>query len=145
MMPSLSLSLSLEAIHTACVVRKPLPSINTVGWVLNVRFFWLQIVSFYKRRNQKNMQWIIFHVLRPFRSSLHAAIANMHALSISHVFDILACMYVQLSIVKNESSSILQANCRPANTEPSATVTRRVWYSINSPPHMQPLKPHLYS
>ena len=33
----------------------------------------------------------------------------------SRVFDLLSCMYVQRSIVKNESSSILQANCRPAN------------------------------
>ena len=53
------------------------------------------------------------------------------------VIDLLACMYVQLLIIENESSSVLQANCQPANTKPSATVTRAVWYSINSLPHMQ--------
>ena len=63
---------------------------------------------------------------------------NMHVLSISCMFDLLACMYVQLSIVENESSSILQANCQPANTiantKPSATVARAVWYSIIAHP-----------
>ena len=42
--------------------------------------------------------------------------------------------YIQLSIVENESSLILQANCQPVNTianaKPSATVARAVWYSI---------------
>ena len=42
----------------------------TVGWVLIVRFFWLQIASFSIPRNQKNckkknMQWIILHVTSP--------------------------------------------------------------------------------
>ena len=109
-------------------VHKPI----TVGRILNARFFLLRIASFYARRNQKNCrkkntQWIIVHIPRPFCSSVHAAIANMHALSISRVFDILTYMYIQLSIVENESSSILQANCRPANTEPSATVTQTVY------------------
>ena len=64
-------------------------------------------------------------------------IAYMHMLSISHVLDLLACMYVQLSIVKNESSSILQANCQLANTiinaKPSATIAQAVWHSITHP------------
>ena len=45
----------------------------------------------------------------------HTPFVRMRALSISHMLNLLACMYVQLSIVKNESS-ILQANCQPANT-----------------------------
>ena len=69
------------------------------------------------------------------------AIANKHTL-ISHVFDLFACMYVQLLIVENENL-IFQANCQPANTQPSATVAPVVWYSINSPPHMEPHRPYL--
>ena len=49
----------------------------------------------------------------------------------THVFDLHVLariyMYVQLSIVENESSSTLQANCQPAKTQPSATVTQVVW------------------
>ena len=70
------------------------------------------------------------------------AITTMHIFSISHVFDLLACMYVQLLIVMNEPL-VLQASYQPANTQPSSTVTPVVWYSINSPPHMEPYKPHL--
>ena len=91
----------------------------------------------------------MLHVTTPLLRACSLAIPNMHVLSISRVLDLLACMYVQLSIVENESSSILQANCQPANNianaKPSATVAQAVWYSINSPPHMQPHKPHLYS
>ena len=62
----------------------------------------------------------------PFAQARVLAIANIHAFLISCVFDLLACMYmyVQLSIVKNKFSLILQAhaNCQPANTQPSATV-----------------------
>ena len=91
----------------------------------------------------------MLHVTTPLlrACSLAIPIPNMHALSMSRVLDLLVCMYEQLSIVENESSSILQANCQPANiiayAKPSATVARAVWYSINSPPHMQPHKPHL--
>ena len=51
------------------------------------------------------------------------------------VIDLLACMYVQLSIVENESFLIL-SNYQPANTiaKPSTTVAQAVWYSINSHP-----------
>ena len=59
------------------------------------------------------------------------AIVNMYAFLISRVFDLLACMYVQLSVVENVFSSILQANCQPANTQLSTTISQAVWDSIN--------------
>ena len=48
---------------------------HTVGRVLNARFFWLWIASFYTKCNQKNCrkkntQWIIVHVTTPFCSSV---------------------------------------------------------------------------
>ena len=43
----------------------------------------------------------------PFAQAHMLAIANMHAFSISCVFNLLACMYLQQSIVENEISSIL--------------------------------------
>ena len=69
----------------------------------------------------------MLHVTTPLLRTCLLAIPNMHTLSISHMLDLLACMYVQLSIVENESSSNLQASCQPANTpiantKPSATV-----------------------
>ena len=69
--------------------------------------------------------------------------SQMKAFSISCVFNLLICMYVQLSIVENESSSIVQANYQPANTQ-CATVAQAgsMVYSINSLPH---LHPQLYS
>ena len=62
---------------------------------------------------------------------------------ISHILDLLACMYLQLSIVKNDFSLILQANCQPANMQPSATIAnltprphpqkeKKVWYTSNA-------------
>ena len=58
-------------------------------------------------------------------------IANMHAFLISRMFDLLACIYVQLLIVENEPL-ILQVNCtcQPANTQLSTTVTPVVWYIL---------------
>ena len=48
----------------------------------------------------------------PWRARL---ITNMYMFLISCVFNLLACMYmyIRLSIVENESSSILQANYQP--------------------------------
>ena len=75
----------------------------------------------------------MLHVTTPLLRACSLAIPNMHPLSTSRVLDLLACMYVQ-----HESSSILQANCQPANTiantKPSATVARAVWYSIIAHP-----------
>ena len=51
----------------------------------------------------------------------------------SHVFDLLACMHVQLLIVENDSS-ILKANCQHTNHPAKCNyVPQTVWYSINSP------------
>ena len=84
----------------------------------------------------------------PFARVLTCDRKHARVIDISRMFDLLEYMYVQLSIVENESSLILQASCQPANTianaKPSTTVARAVWYSINSPSHMQPHKPHLY-
>ena len=112
---------------------------DTIDRVLNARFFWLEIASFYTRRNQKNhskknMQWIRLRVTTPLLLKCVLAIANMHAFSISRMFDLLACMSVQLLIVEIEPL-ILQTNYQPANTQPSATVAPVARYSINSPPH----------
>ena len=65
----------------------------------------------------------MLHVLdhTPFAHML----ACMHALSISRVLDLLACTYVQLSIIKNESSPILQAKYQPANTMHSQCQAKR--------------------
>ena len=68
-----------------------------------------------KESQEKNKQWML-HVTTPLLRACSFVIANMHALSTSCVFNLLACMYVQLSIVKNESS-ILQASCWSANTQ----------------------------
>ena len=59
----------------------------------------------------------------------HIPFAQVHVLAIAdmHASDLLSCKYVQLSVVKNESS-ILQASCQP---QPSATVTRVVRYSAH--------------
>ena len=44
--------------------------------------------------------------------------AQVHVLAIAdmHASDLLACKYVQLSVVKNESS-ILQASCQPQRAQ----------------------------
>ena len=96
-------------------------TLNTIGQVLNARFFWLRIANLYTRRNQKNCrkkntQWIILHVttslsLKPACSS---ACNHKHArvLDLTRVW---SGMYIKLLIVENESSLILQANCQPAN------------------------------
>ena len=93
----------------------------------------------------------MLHMTTPLLCFCSLAITNVHALSISRMLDLLACIYIQLSIVEESSSSIFQVNFQPANTianaianaKPSATVAQAVlWYSINSPPHMQPHKPH---
>ena len=59
------------------------------------------------------------------RARLHA-----HIIDITRVRSTLACMYVQLSIVEKESS-ILQANCQPANTianaKPNTTIAQAVY------------------
>ena len=88
-----------------------------------------------KNHRKKKTQWIL-HVTTPLLRACSLAIPNVHALtalSISRVLNLLACLYVQLSIVEDEYSSILQANCQPANTianvKPSITVARAV-YSI---------------
>lgn len=77
-----------------------------------------------------------------------STIANMHAFSISCIFDLLACMYVPTAIDRQKwvffDSSRQLSTCQP-HSQPSAIVTRVVWYSINSTPHMQSYKPQLYT
>ena len=48
----------------------------------------------------------------PFAQARVLAITNMHAVSISRVFDLLACMDAQLSIVENEFSSSQLSTCQ---------------------------------
>ena len=61
------------------------------------------------------------------RDHIHFAQVHVPAITDMHASDLLACKYVQLLIVKNESL-LLQANCQP---QPSTTVTRVVWYSAH--------------
>ena len=98
-------------LNLACSIDyRTLVTTTTVGWVLNARFLWFQIST---------KRIYIKHDHTPFAQACMLMIVNIHAFLISCVFDLLACMYVQLSIVKNEFSSILQAhaNCQPANTQ----------------------------
>ena len=72
--------------------------LNIVGRVLNARFF--DCEDAINNITHDHTLFIQAHVLE---------IANMHAFLISRMFDlhVLACMYIELSIVEYESSSIL--------------------------------------
>ena len=104
----------------------------TVGQVLNVILLIVKYEFFYTRRNQKNHRICNEYYMwpHPFRSSLHAwalAIANMHAFSISSIFDLLAYIYVQLLIVENESSSF-DASSQLSTCQSSTGSSSMVFY-----------------
>ena len=90
----------------------------------------------YAMNNQKYYTWS-----HAFRSNMRMlTIANMHAFLILQMFDLATCMYVHTAIDRREwvffdSSSQLSAKCN----------CWVVWYCINSPPHMHPHEPYLYS
>ena len=111
--------------------------------------------EFYTRRDQKNRrkkntQWIMLHVTTPLLHACSFVIDPKHACVIDITHARSTCMHVrQLSIVENESSfnssSKLSTCQHHSQCQAKRTIARAVWYSIDSPPHMQPHKPHLYS
>ena len=112
----------------------------TVGRVLNVRFFWLQIVSFYTKHNKKiarNTQWIILHMTTPLYASVHAR-SRKHACVRS------TCMHVHVCTAVDRQEWVFFNSLSQLSTcQHHATVTWVVWHSINSPPHISLVpRPH---
>ena len=87
----------------------------------------------------------------PFARMLTCDPKHVRIINITHAQS--TCMHVhvrtvQLLIVDNESSLIVSQlpTCQhQSRRQAKQTITRAVWYYTNSPPHMQPHKPHLCS